>query len=287
LVELLVVIAIVGMLVALLLPAVQAARECSRRVTCKNNLKQIGLAAQNYHSATGHLPPPKLGGGQFNALGGTLIALLPYLEESARFDNYDPTRAVDDPHNLPITSKALDVYLCPSMALPRAVPEVEAGEKLGPGSYLISSRTDYSNFGNLDGAFENPTSDGSYTLGMQHITDGTSKTLLMGEINYGVQAMLWTDHPSLQGTSMWGDQTWAHGYWALAWGHMAAKFPGIYNNSTEYAPPYSNRSFRSDHPNGVQFALVDGSVQFLSEDASPEVRRALVTRAGDEIDCQP
>ena len=106
----------------------------------------------------------------------------------------------------------------------------------------------------------------------------------MGEINYGVQAMAWTNCPALNGTPMWGDQTWAHGYWALAWGHMAAKFPGLYNNSTEYVPPHSNRSFRSDHPGGVQFVFVDGSVQFISEDSSPEVRRALVTRAGDEVD---
>ena len=96
--------------------------------------------------------------------------------------------------------------------------------------------------------------------------------------------MLWTNCPELNGTSKWGDQTWAHGYWALAWGHMAAKFPAVYNNSTEYAPPHSNRAFRSDHPGGVQFVLVDGSVQFISDDSSPDVRRALVTRAGDEID---
>jgi prepilin-type N-terminal cleavage/methylation domain-containing protein len=284
LVELLVVIAIIGMLVALLVPAVQAARECSRRVACKNNLKQIGLAVQNYHSAKGHLPPPKIGGGQFNALGGTFVALLPYLEESARFDAYDPAKAVDDPKNLPITGRPVDTYLCPTMALPRAVPEPEAGERLGPGSYLISSRTDYANFTSLDGAFENPSDDGTYTLGMQHITDGTSKTLLVGEINYGVQKMLWTNHAPLNGTSMWGDQTWAHGYWALAWGHMAAKYPGLYNNSTEYVPPHSNRSFRSDHPGGVQFVFIDGSVQFIADESSPEVRRALVTRAGDEID---
>ena len=284
LVELLVVIAIIGMLVALLIPAIQAARECSRRVACKNNLKQIGLAVQNYHSAKGHLPPPKIGGGQFNALGGTFVALLPYLEESVRFDSYDQSKAVDDPNNLSITGKPVDIYLCPTMALPRAVPEPEAGERLGPGSYLISSRTDYANFTSLDGAFENPSDDGTYTLGMQHITDGTSKTLLVGEINYGVQKMLWTNHAPLNGTSMWGDQTWAHGYWALAWGHMAAKFPGLYNNSTEYAPPHSNRSFRSDHPGGVQFVFVDGSVQFIADDTSPEVRRALVTRAGDEVD---
>jgi prepilin-type N-terminal cleavage/methylation domain-containing protein len=284
LVELLVVIAIVGILAALLLPAVQMARECSRRVSCKNNLKQIGVAVQNYHSAMRHLPPPKIGGGQFNALGGTFVALLPYLEENSRFAQYDLTKTVDDPHNLPISGKPVDIYLCPSMSLPRAVPEPAADEKLGPGSYIISTRTDYSNFNNLDGAFDNPREDGTYTLGMQHITDGTSKTLLVGEINYGVQKMLWTTSPELNGTSMWGDQTWAHGYWALAWGHMAAKFPAVYNNSTDYAPPHSNRAYRSDHHGGVQFLLVDGSVQFISDDSSPDVRRALVTRAGDEID---
>ncbi len=284
LVELLVVIAIVGILAALLLPAIQTARECSRRVSCKNNLKQIGVAVQNYHSAMRHLPPPKLGGGQFNALGGTFVALLPYLEENTRFAQYDAAKTVDDPHNLPISGKPVDIYLCPSMALPRAVPEPVSDEKVGPGSYIISTRTDYSNFTNLDGAFDNPRDDGTYTLGMQHITDGTSKTLLVGEINYGLQKMLWTTSPELNGTSKWGDQTWAHGYWALAWGHMAAKFPAVYNNSTEYAPPYSNRAFRSDHPGGVQFLLVDGSVQFISDDSSPDVRRALVTRAGDEVD---
>jgi prepilin-type N-terminal cleavage/methylation domain-containing protein len=284
LVELLIVIAIVGILAALLLPAIQAARECSRRVACKNNLKQIGLAVHNYHAAKGHLPPPKLGAGQFNPLGGTFIALLPYLEENARFDAYDVTKPVDDPINLPITGQPVDIYLCPSMTLPRTVPEPESEEKLGPGSYIISSRTDYAKFGDLDGAFENPRNDGSYQLGLQHITDGTSKTLLVGEINYGVQAIVWTNCPALNGTSMWGDQTWAHGYWALAWGHMAAKFPALYNNSSEYAPPHSNRSFRSDHPGGVQFLLVDGSVQFIATDSSPDVRRALVTRAGDEPD---
>jgi prepilin-type N-terminal cleavage/methylation domain-containing protein/prepilin-type processing-associated H-X9-DG protein len=284
LVELLIVIAIVGILIALLLPAIQAARESARRVGCKNNLKQIGLAVHNYHAAKGHLPPPKLGAGQFNPLGGTFIALLPYLEQNARFDAYDSTKAVDDPVNLPITSRPVEIYLCPSMTLPRSVPEPQSDEKLGPGSYIISSRTDYANFGDLDGAFENPRIDGSYRLGLQHITDGTSKTLLVGEINYAVHSMLWTNCPALNGTPMWGDQTWAHGYWALAWGHMAAKYPGLYNNSSQYAPPHSNRSFRSDHPGGVHFLLVDGSVQFITTDSSPDVRRALVTRAGDEPD---
>jgi prepilin-type processing-associated H-X9-DG protein len=170
------------------------------------------------------------------------------------------------------------------MDLPRAVPEPLSAEQLGPGSYLISTRTDYGNHRELDGAFNNPRDDGSYSLGMQHITDGTSKTLLVGEINYGVQKMVWTDCPELNGTPMWGEQTWAHGYWALAWGHMAARFPAIYNNSADFLPPYSNRAYRSDHPGGVQFLLVDGSVQFIADDSSPDVRRALVTRAGGEAE---
>jgi len=285
LVELLVVIAIVGILAAMLLPAIQTARECSRRVACKNNLKQIGLAVHNYHDAMGHLPPPMLGNeGQYKPYGGTFVALLSYLEENDRFAAYDIGKPVDDPNNILITSKPLDVYLCPSMALPRAVPEPASKETLGPGSYIISSRTDQGNYTELDGAFDNPTKDGSYTLGMQHITDGISKTLFAGEINYGVQKMIWTDAPGLNGSPKWGDQKWAEGYWALAWGHMGARYPALYNNSSEYAPPQSDHVFRSDHPGGVQFAFLDGSVQFIPNDSSPDVRRALVTRAGGETD---
>ena len=284
LVELLIVIAIIGILVALLLPAIQAARETARRTSCQNNLKQIGLAVHGYYDVQNHLPPPKVGAGQFNKLGGTFVALLPFLEESDRFDAYDASKNVDDPHNLPITAQAIDLYLCPSMVLPRQVPEPASDERLGPGSYIISTRTDYANSADLDGAFENPTSDGSYSLGMRQITDGTTKTLLVGEINYGIREMIWTSFAGLSGSPKWGDQTWAHGYWALAWGHMSSRFPELYNNSTQYAPPNSDRVFRSDHSGGVQFLMLDGSVQFLSENTSPDVRRALVTRAGGEAE---
>jgi prepilin-type N-terminal cleavage/methylation domain-containing protein len=284
LVELLVVIAIVGILIALLLPAVQAAREGGRRLGCQNNLKQIGLAVQHYAEANGHLPPPKIGDGQYNALGGTFVALLPYLEEANRFAAFDQARTVDDPANLPITSRTINVYLCPSMRMPRAVPDPACGEKLGPGSYLISTRTDYGKFNALDGAFANPSQDGRYSLGFQHITDGTSNTLLVGETNFGHAGWLWLGCAGADGTPMWGDQAWAAGYWALSWGHMAAKFPSVYNNSAEYAPPLSNRAFRSDHAGGVQFVMLDGSVHLLRNETSPEVRRALVTRAGGEAE---
>jgi prepilin-type N-terminal cleavage/methylation domain-containing protein len=284
LVELLVVIAIIGILIAMLLPAIQAAREAARRMSCQNHLKQIGLAVQNYTAAQRHLPPPKIGAQQYNELGGTFIALLPYLEEASRFAQYDQTKDVDNPVNLPITSQPVDIYMCPSMAMNRAVPEVTAGEKLGPASYMICTRTEYDKYGALDGAFQNPTADGHYSLDFKHITDGTSKTLLVGETNYGIQKMLWNGVDGLDGSPMWGDQTWARGYWAKSWGHMAADLPKYYNNSNEYAAPRSVRCFRSDHSGGVQFVMLDGAVRFLSTDSDPNVRRALVTRAGGEAD---
>jgi prepilin-type N-terminal cleavage/methylation domain-containing protein len=282
LVELLVVIAIVGILAALLLPAVQAARECSRRVACKNNLKQIGLATLNYQDANRHLPPPKLGDTTFSEFGSTLVVLLPYLEESSRYGQYDLTKPTTDVYNRAITSQPLDIYMCPSMSLPRSVPETVCGEVLAPGSYLISSRVDYKSSAKLDGAFDNPSPDGSYALSLKHITDGTSKTLLIGEINYGHRGFLWSNCDELEGQIRWGDHTWANGYWFMAWGHMAGEKPNLYNDTSKYVHPEGSRVFRSDHVGGVQFVLLDGSVQFLATDSSPVIRRALVTRAGGE-----
>ena len=250
---------------------------------CQNNLKQIGLAVQNYSSAKRHLPPPrfeKTGAGQFSELGSVFVMLLPYLEEGNRFSNYDPTKNSHDPVNLPITSLPVDIYTCPSMRLPRAVPS-NFDEKLGPGSYIISTRSAYGLWQNLDGAFANITNEGHYSLSYKSITDGTSKTLLVGETNFGHQQWLWDDGPDI-GTSMWGDQTWAAGYWALAWGHMSSEKPELYNNTNKYYNPNSHRCFRSDHPGGVQFVLLDGSVRFLPTDSDPLVRSALATRAGGE-----
>jgi prepilin-type N-terminal cleavage/methylation domain-containing protein/prepilin-type processing-associated H-X9-DG protein len=280
LVELLVVIAIIGVLVSLLLPAVQAAREAGRRCSCRNNLKQIGLAVQNYVSAQGHLPPPKAGDTAYFGHGSTLVLLLPYLEQASMYARYDISKSVTDTVNLPITEIAVPSYLCPSMALPRSAPERGLGEKLGPGSYIISTRTDYGDREVLTGPFTLPT-EKPYSLGPRHITDGLSNTLLVGEVNYGHEQWTWDDGPAA-GSTRWGDQTWADGYWALAWGHMSSRKPELFNNSRTFYNPNSKRTFRSDHAGGVQFVMCDGSVQFLGDGSDPDVRAALVTRAGEE-----
>jgi len=110
LVELLVVIAIIGVLVALLLPAVQAAREAARRTQCKNNLKQIGLAVQNYHGATNKLPPVSVGDGQMT----WLMLILDYMEQSQVRGLWDSNRGCFYDQTLECRNAQIDAYYCPS-----------------------------------------------------------------------------------------------------------------------------------------------------------------------------
>lgn len=283
LVELLVVIAIIGVLTAVLLPAVTAAREAARRTSCANNLRQLGLAAHNYNSATGHLPPP-IAGTTFENKGSTLVLLMPYLEQNTLFEQYHRDEDIDSPNNVEITKREISIFRCPTMSVPRTVPEAACGEKLGIGSYVISSRTKYGNYRKLDGAFTNPVKGRRYHLGMKHIRDGQSNTLMFGEVNYGHEAFVWSDCEAMNGQPKWGDTTWANGYWHYAWGHMTSDFPQLYNNSKDFVSPQSARAFRSDHSGGVTFVMVDASVHFLADDTSPEVRVALVTRDGREMD---
>jgi prepilin-type N-terminal cleavage/methylation domain-containing protein/prepilin-type processing-associated H-X9-DG protein len=309
LVELLVVIAIIGILVAMLLPAIQAARECSRRVKCANNLRQIGLAVQNYHDAMHHLPPPKAiipgeiydKDPSFMKLGGALVLLLPYLEEANLYSRYDFSKTTHEAPNIEYTSRALEIYTCPSMAMPRSVPETACGENLGPGSYMISAATDVSNTSYvLDGAFTKFEVQKSgakyiarpYTLGIKHIADGTSKTFFAGENDYGIDNLYWEDCDALNGSHKGGDQTWANGYWRLTLGHINWKLyltskKGFLNRghiSEDEIPARESiiRVYRSDHSGGVQFTFLDGSVRFVPEEIDYPVLRAFVTRAGEE-----
>jgi prepilin-type N-terminal cleavage/methylation domain-containing protein len=302
LIELLVVIAIIGILVAIMLPAIQSARESARRMTCQNNLKQIGLAVHSFQLANKHLPPPMAvpGDGPIQpGASSTFVLLMPYLEESNKFAGFDPTKSVMSSTNLPTTSGTVPTYLCPSMQLPREIPVEECGESLGPGSYIISTRTVYKDFFNkwlskdidgasqaLDGAFALPIPDTKYQLDFQRFIDGTSKTLLVGEINFGFQEYKWTC-ASRPGAPRWGDQTWAEGYWVFGWGNIDWLLyeqlgVGSYNSQRQLNGNATLRVYRSDHPGGAQFVLVDGSVHFVPDTIDYPVLQALVTRAGGE-----
>ncbi|TWT90533.1 hypothetical protein Mal64_09250 [Pseudobythopirellula maris] len=306
LVELLVVIAIIGILVALLLPAVQSAREAARRCTCRNKLKQIGLATHLFESTRKTLPPPHVlskGGGLVAAennefyghLGGALVLLLPYLEQGARFDTYDltepPEHSGPGADNLSVTQTALPDYQCPSMHMPRTAPD-PCGESLGPGSYLISTRTHYQPQFALNGAFAAPPGAGKrYDLGLEKITDGVSHTLLIGETSYGLANYTWDEHPSSgcndKSGPCWGDFKWAAGYWINAFGHTGwTKGQDSKYHFNETDAPYDIRqrtTFRSDHPGGVQFVLLDGSVRFIPESIEREALFALITRAEQDL----
>lgn len=195
LVELLVVIAIIGILIALLLPAVQAAREAARRSQCTNNLKQIGIAVQNYHDAVHAFPP--LATGPYPASGssghgqlGYLVLLLPYLEQRAIYDQINWTGAGGaggwmQPWNTAYQPWFHEIpdLLCPSDILcPTASSKAFNGVKyqMGHNNYKACVGTTVNNnqWGATNGVFQ---VDGHGALGMRDVLDGTSHTLLVGE----------------------------------------------------------------------------------------------------------
>jgi prepilin-type N-terminal cleavage/methylation domain-containing protein/prepilin-type processing-associated H-X9-DG protein len=119
LVELLVVIAIIGILIALLLPAVQAAREAARRMSCSNNLKQIGLGLHNHHEAKGVLPPGGVntGGNGTRCYTTWSIEILPYIEQQTLYNKYDQKNFNEHPNNTPVTQSRVSAYECPTDTL--------------------------------------------------------------------------------------------------------------------------------------------------------------------------
>lgn len=282
LVELLVVIAIIGILVGMLLPAVQTVREAARRISCANNMRQISLATLNYESAFQSFPPPNIGGGRRSTLGSTFVVLLPWLEQGNRFNQYDLEQPINAPGNAELTSDVVPVYLCPSMQRVAA-----SGSEFGEGSYIISFGTEYDGEG--VGAFSEPTGFGEYKLNIGEFRDGTSNTFMYGEID---NSLRWVDSsggpvdPSFVPFPVF---TWAQGYSFNAQGHTHGEF----NKSGDVIivdPQISfgqHRTFRSDHPGGVNFGFADGSVHFITDSVAPEMLDHLVTRAGGEVATLP
>ncbi len=274
LIELLVVITIIGILIALLLPAVQAAREAARRMQCSNNLKQIALAAHLYENTYDCLPPARLK----NDYGSTFFILLPFLEQAASYVRYDPEKGILDPANSGVAETRIPTYLCPSMVIRRKVPDFQCvGEFGAPGSYAVSTGTKHTLLAHT-GAIIRPEEG---PISFAEIKDGTSSTLMFGEFDYGLEDLPWLGCKPSRPPNAWSRSQWAVGVHGggWTWGSTFGTFnPDQFILGQSYA-----FNFRSEHPGGVNFALVDGSVRFIADDIDAGLLDDLATRAGGEV----
>jgi prepilin-type N-terminal cleavage/methylation domain-containing protein/prepilin-type processing-associated H-X9-DG protein len=304
LVELLVAIAIIGILIALLLPAVQSAREAARRMQCTNNLKQLALAAHNYHDRVRSFPPGTLlrrfSGGTPRMRGPSLfIFILNEMEQSAlrgQLDLSDPLNNEAGGHSA-LSAMVLPVLVCPSDAInENPVQHGTSGRWHGLTSYGGNGGTG----GNhrffctsvpmvADGMFfeTGPNSNpdpGQSPVRFAEVRDGASNTLFFGERKHADEAF--DGWAGGAGEQPIGDYGWWHtcGGLAIVDATMTTLAPINYKADTS-EPDFACRrvcAFGSFHPGGANFALVDGSVRFISETIELSDYRALSTRKGNE-----
>lgn len=312
LIELLVVVAIIGVLVALLLPAVQSAREAARRIRCVNNLKQMGLALHGYHDALGAFPMGYAARGRF-VDGATDAApgwgwgamVLPRLEQGPLFDAVNFGLGVDAPQNSTVVRTAMAAYVCPSDVTGGPFPVLDGSTPGNPlatmtpssyaasvGSDLADTATGLNNDGLGDGMmFRNSA------VRLADVTDGSSQTILVGERAWGSAKGVWAGVVASgtirRGASNRCPRTGAPFYPAAtlvqAHGHLL-------NTDTDEDGGLDD--FSSLHPGGANFAFADGSVRFLKavlRDSgkgaggaaiyapSSMVLQALTTRNGGEV----
>ena len=303
-IELLVVIAIIGVLTALLLPAVQAAREAARRSACANNLKQHGLALHQYHDAYRVFPPGAVGPltpmfPQFAALKhhGLATFLLPYLEQQALADQYAWEFSWFDPPNQPVVNTHLEIWQCPSARANRVMDGPLPTESPPPQTPFTGTAAcgDYAGMGTVDpglplsGLIDTPKGprdlrghyEGAFpingALGFADFRDGASQTIAIAEC---------AGRPEL-----WRGATQAPGKWLsgapwasrnLLWCRGAAQ-----DGSSFFGPCAVNctndRELYGFHPGGANTVFADGSVHLLKASIDLRVFVGLVTRAAGEV----
>lgn len=303
LVELLVVITIIGILIALLLPAVQAAREAARRLQCGNNLKQMALALHNYATAAGSFPPGGVTEGPCcSTKSGTTwtICILPYIEQQALFDQYDQNAFNEDDVNAPVREAVVEAYVCPSDQNTRQVQVPDVLDMTGGqeiryqrGSYrgccgrnepsvtgawwdVVQSSHAFGNFpipGTWRGVFYSIGQTNFSTVAFRDIRDGTSNTLLVGE------------HATI-------DPAGRRTFWARTFGAWnkstvvadSRTLIGDFQACVDLGGSWScKRMWGSFHPGGLQFALCDGSVRFVSESVDMNLLADTASIAGGEV----
>lgn len=279
LVELLVVIAIIGMLISLLLPAVQQAREAARRMQCSSNMRQIGIAIHSYHDVMRQFPHGDVDGTYSKT--SAFVAILPYIEQGNKFDLYNSSLPNTDPYNQQVVAARIPMFLCPSAAFARSVPISGCDSNMrAPGTYAFSTGSDdpygTSASGNPNnGAIVN---SGSGDTGIHSILDGTSNTFLAGEAHWNFQDYLFSSGPCA-GQIRGGFTMWSSPY------PLSTLFTtrGDFNPKKMGGVSTRLSNFRSSHPAGVNMVFVDSSVRFIAQSIDRVALDAAATRNWGEI----
>ncbi len=293
LVELLVVIAIIGVLTALLLPAIQAARESARRTGCSDNLRQVMIGFHGYHDVYKGFPNRvSLTGTTLSSGHGWGLTLLPFMEGGTLYNRWNQSKSFFSPENKQVTTSIVSSYLCPS------APD-------GPRSMSVSSGTtatstgiagDYVVFHQISttgsGATCTPCNTAApKTAGtltpMKRITDGTAYTIYMseeaGRPDYYLGRIKQSSNAGITNPMFWG--CWAAYQSVTLQGWNAAAVPaagGVYSMNRS-----NSQGIYSFHQSGAHVAMCDGSVRFLSEEIPVALLIALGSRdAGEKIDSQ-
>jgi prepilin-type N-terminal cleavage/methylation domain-containing protein len=285
LVELLVVIAIIGTLIALLLPAVQAAREAARRMSCANNLKQIGIALHLYHDAHRRLPPgwtahdPSTGAPHWFGEPGWAWSstILPYMEQNAIYkDLVHFELPITDPANAAARVIPISSYRCPTDIGDDTFVLQGGGPYLGSGGYTpveLATNNYVGVFGTVDLHFVCPGTEcvgsGVFFLNrgvrFREITDGLSQTFIVGERSSKLAPSTWV------GMVTGGE-------------HAPARVVAVatYPPNSEEQPVHYFHNFSSYHVSGTHFLAADGAVRLVGDDIDEAIYHALCTRDGEE-----
>ncbi len=284
LIELLVVIAIIGILVALLLPAVQQAREAARKTSCRNNLKQIGLAIHNYESSFGIIPPSNtsdinFGVWSYNAtdyhLHGWASLILPQIDQGNLYNQINYNISALAPGNYDVAAQVISAYRCPTYSgntysqepmYTQHSPRYAIRNYVGMGA---------SNIGSL-WLNANGVMSPAGRIRFASITDGTSNTVMMSE-TCEQNAAVWIDGSTSSVAARPYDDA-ADPTYALP--NLAINYKPYYDAGSSGV--YCTFGPSSQHSGGAMHLLADGSVRYISQNIAVPVYDALATRAGGE-----